>query len=158
MKPSRLLAAILLGSSLALATLAQADSHGIEQLKTDATVEEAAERLREALDEKGLRLFVVVDHAANAESVEMQLPPTQTFIFGNPKAGTPLMQCDSSVALDLPQKMVIRQAQEDEQQTLIEWNSPEYLAERHGLEDCDLPLDKIEGVLQSLAEAAAGNS
>ncbi|QEA41014.1 DUF302 domain-containing protein [Pistricoccus aurantiacus] len=143
---------------LTLGAVAQADSHGIEQLQTDATVEEAAERLREALDEKGLRLFAVVDHTSNAESVEMQLPLTQTFIFGNPKAGTPLMQCDSSVALDLPQKMVIRQVQEGEKQTLIEWNSPQYLAERHGLEACDLPLDKIEGVLQSLAEAAAGNS
>lgn len=66
----------------------------------------------------------------------------------------PMMQCQGSTALDLPQKMVIRKADDG---THIEWNDLAYLAERHGLHECDLPLDKIAGVLDELAREAAGD-
>lgn len=154
--PRTCLAALLgLGMTIFGAVAAQADEHGIQHLQSDAAVEEVAERLRGALEERGLNLFAEIDHAGNAEGVGLALPPTMTFIFGNPKAGTPLMQCQGSVALDLPQKMVVRQEGEG---SLIEWNAPDYLAERHGLGGCDLPLDKIEGVLEAVARDAAGGS
>ncbi|MFC3284928.1 DUF302 domain-containing protein [Litchfieldella rifensis] len=87
------------------------------------------------------------------ESAGLELPPTRTFIFGNPEVGTPMMQCQGSVALDLPQKMVL---QERNGATQLEWNSPHYLARRHGLEDCELPLDNVANVLESLAKEVAG--
>ncbi|MBB3329463.1 uncharacterized protein (DUF302 family) [Halomonas campaniensis] len=134
--------------------LAQAGNHGIEQRESDDGIEAVDQRLRAALEERGMRLVTVVDHAGNAESVEMSLPPTRTFIFGNPNVGTPMMQCQGSLALDLPQKMVIRV---DGEQTLVEWNSPHYLAERHALGDCELPLDRVAEALEGIAAEAAGD-
>ncbi|MEQ6889994.1 DUF302 domain-containing protein [Halomonas sp. CS7] len=142
-----------LGLLLATAPVAQAESHGIMHLDSGDEFARVDQRLREAIEEKGLTLMSVVDHAANARRVERSLPATRTFIFGNPAVGTPMMQCQGSVALDLPQKMVVR---ETDQGVRLEWNSPHYLAERHALEGCDLPLEKIAGVLEGLADAAAG--
>ncbi|WP_372611258.1 hypothetical protein [Halomonas sp.] len=65
-----------------------------------------------------------------------------------------MMQCSGSLALDLPQKMVIR---ESDQGTLVEWNHPEYLARRHDLSACDLPLDKVAEALEGIAREAAGS-
>ena len=98
-------------------------------------------------------LFSVIEHEAGAEKVGMELPATHTVIFGNPKVGTLLMQCNGSAALDLPQKMLIRAV---EGGSVIEWNDPQYLANRHDLDDCKLPLDKIGGLLKGLAAEAAG--
>lgn len=126
---------------------------GVEHVATQASVEKVETRLREALDSRGMTLFTVVDHAQGAAGVDLELPPTRTVIFGNPKVGTLLMQCRGSTALDLPQKMVIR---ENGDTTRIEWNAPAYLAERHALQECELPLEKIAGVLEDVARVAAG--
>lgn len=129
-----------------------ASDNGIEHLTSESGFDTVIEQLNAALEDNGLNVMATVDHAENAANNELELPPTTTFIFGNPKAGTPMMQCQGSVALDLPQKMVVRETDEG---VRIEWNDPHYLAERHGLEECDLPLDKVAGVLQAVAESAA---
>lgn len=148
---------LLIGAAMtmlvAMPMMAQAEKNGVMHLQSSDDLESVDQRLRGALEEKGLTLMTVVDHAANAEGAELTLPATRTFIFGNPKVGTPMMQCQGSMALDLPQKMVIREVDEG---VRLEWNSPHYLAERHSLEECDLPLDKVAGVLESVASAAAG--
>lgn len=147
----------VIGTALALllaaAPAAQAETHGIRHLASDDDFSRVDQRLREAIEARGLTLMSVVDHAANARRVELSLPPTRTFIFGNPTVGTPLMACRGSTALDLPQKMVVRETDDG---VRLEWNSPRYLAERHALEGCELPLEKIAGVLEGLAGAAAG--
>lgn len=129
-----------------------ANDNGIEHLMSQSDFDTVVEQLNAALDEKGLNLMATVDHAENAASNDLELPPTTTFIFGNPQAGTPMMQCQGSIALDLPQKMVVRETDEG---VRIEWNAPHYLAERHGLQECDLPLDNVAGVLNEVAESAA---
>ena len=88
--------------------------------------------------------------------MEKKLRPTEVFIFGNPKAGTPLMQCKQTIAIDLPQKMLLY---EDEQgKTWVVYNDPAYLAERHGLGDCAAKVvKKITGILAAVASAAVGN-
>lgn len=146
---------ILLGMAASLGLLSQpgfaASDNGIEHLISQSDFDTVIEQLNDALDKKGLNVMATVDHAENAANHELELSPTTTFIFGNPKAGTPMMQCQGSVALDLPQKMVVRETNEG---IRIEWNDPHYLAERHGLEGCDLPLDNVADVLQSVAESA----
>ena len=134
----------------------QADDrpYGVERLSGGANIDDVEARLREALDERDLTLVETVDHAANAANVDLELADTRLFLFGNPDVGTPMMQCQGSVALDLPQKMVIRQ---DGDQVHIEWNDPHYLAERHGLGDCELPLDNVADVLSEVAREALGN-
>ncbi len=145
----------MIGSAAASAERSGETFPGIEHIVTQESVNEVEAQLREALEARGLTLFTVIDHAQGAVDAGQELPPTLTVIFGNPKVGTPLMQCQGSAALDLPQKMVIRKVDDG---TRIEWNDPAYLAERHGLRECDLPLDKIAGVLDELAREAAGDT
>ncbi|MDR9440328.1 MAG: DUF302 domain-containing protein [Halomonas sp.] len=133
--------------------MVHAEEHGIRHLQSSDDIVRVEQRLREAIEEKGLTLMSVVDHTANAEGMGLSLPATRTFIFGNPQVGTPMMQCQGSMALDLPQKMVVRETDDG---VRLEWNSPHYLAERHSLEECALPLDKVAGVLEGVASTAAG--
>ncbi|MGM0544974.1 MAG: DUF302 domain-containing protein [Pseudomonadota bacterium] len=146
-----LLAVATVGGLLSQPALAEGDN-GIEHLTSETNFSTVVRQLNDALDDNGLTLMATVNHGQNAANNDLELAPTMTFIFGNPKAGTPMMQCQGSVALDLPQKMVVRETDDG---VRLEWNDPHYLAERHGLEGCDLPLDNIAGVLNDVAERAA---
>jgi uncharacterized protein (DUF302 family) len=115
-----------------------------------------ADRLAEAAKARGLTLFARIDHAAGAEKAGMELPPTELLIFGTAKVGTPLMQCDRRVGIDLPLKVLVWSEQDG--QVLLGYNSPDWLAERHGLGDCAAVLAKIETALATLAAEAAGAS
>lgn len=148
----RFLSSLAIGTLLAVPQALLAQSSGIESLTSQHGIDQVDERLRAVLDDRGMTLVTVIDHAANAGKVDLSLPPTRTFVFGNPEVGTPMMQCQGSMALDLPQKMVIRETDEG---TRLEWNHPDYLAERHGLGDCELPLNKVAGALEGIATEAA---
>jgi uncharacterized protein (DUF302 family) len=78
----------------------------------------------------------------------MELPPTTLLIFGNPRLGTPLMQASRSVAIDLPQKMLVW---EDEGEVMVSYNDPQYLAARHGIEGKEEILETISNALENLA-------
>lgn len=95
-----------------------------------------------------------LDHAANAQSVDMSLNPTRLVIFGNPNAGTPLMQIEQSIGIDLPQKMLV--FQDDSGVVTIAYNDPTYLAARHGISGEDERLGVISAALEGLANNAAG--
>ena len=77
---------------------------GLISVKSAHGVKETADRLEAVLAKKGMNVLARIDHADGAKKVDMQLRPTELVIFGNPKVGTPLMLCDQSVAIDLPQK------------------------------------------------------
>jgi len=149
----KMLTGFVMAMFMATPLVVQADAHGIRYLQSSDEITRVDQRLRDAIEEKGLTLMTVVDHTTNAEGAGLSLPATRTFIFGNPQAGTPMMQCQGSTALDLPQKMVVRETDDG---VRLEWNSPHYLAERHSLEACELPLAKVADVLESLATAASG--
>ncbi|MFP4138525.1 MAG: DUF302 domain-containing protein [Halomonas sp.] len=151
--PRPLLATLAVATLLAAPQTLLAHESGIETLTSEDAIGTVDERLRAALDERGMTLVTVIDHAENAARVDKTLPPMRTFVFGNPDVGTPMMQCQGSLALDLPQKMVLRETDDG---TRLEWNHPDYLAERHALEGCDLPLDKVAEALSGIASAAAG--
>jgi len=128
---------------------------GLVRVQSSAGVQVTGERLQQALQQQGMHLFARIDHQAGAIKVGKALRPTELFIFGNPKAGTPLMQCAQSMAIDLPQKMLIYQ---DEQgKTWVVYNDPAFLAARHGLNGCeDKVIRKVTKVLAMLGQAAAG--
>ena len=108
--------------------------------------------LKSALERAGMKQFGVVNHAAGAESVGLSLPPTQVILFGNPKAGTPLMKCAATVAIDLPMKALIY---EDAQGSVwLAYNDPAYLKARHGMTECDAVLDRVSGALANFAAVA----
>ena len=138
--------AILLFSSLAIA------DNGLVSIKSSHSVKVTADRLEKTLKTKGMTVFTRINHAEGAQKVGKKLRPTVLIIFGNPKVGTPLMQCGQSVAIDLPQKALIW---EDESgQVWLSYNDPKYLAKRHGIKGCDGVIKKIENALGNLASTA----
>lgn len=126
--------------------------NGLISIQSPHDVKTTADRLETALKEKGMTVFIRVDHAEGARTVGMELRPTELVVFGNPKVGTPLMQCSQGVAIDLPQKALIW---EDETgQVWLSYNDPHYLVKRHTIEGCDDVVKKIESALSSFAQAA----
>ncbi|HYL07777.1 MAG TPA: DUF302 domain-containing protein [Candidatus Udaeobacter sp.] len=125
--------------------------NGIVQVDSKFTVDETVGRLRQILDSKGIKLFAIVDHNGEAASVGMSMPQTKLFIFGNPKAGTPLMLAAPSAAIDLPLKMLV--AENPRGGVTISYNSPAYLKQRHSVPDNLIP---NIAVVEALAKAAAG--
>ena len=138
---------------LSASALAQGPE-GLIIVESQNDVDTTLSKLEAMIDEvEGLNVMSVIDHQANAEGVGLELRPTRVVLFGNPNAGTPLMQAAQSVAIDLPQKMLIW---EDENGTVfLGYNDPEYLKTRHGIEGADEGLTKISGLLDKLASGAA---
>lgn len=125
---------------------------GLITLKSPHSVADTLDKLSTILESKGMNIFGRVNHAKGAASVDLELRPTEVLIFGNPKVGTPLMQCAQSVAIDLPQKML---AWEDaDGQVYLGYNDPMHLKARHGIEGCDEVLGKVAGALGNFAKAA----
>jgi uncharacterized protein (DUF302 family) len=131
--------------------MADKNPNGIVTLATRHTVDETVARLSNTLAEKTIKLFAVVDHSGEAQKAGMKMPNTKLLIFGNPKAGTPLMLASPSVALDLPLKILV--AEDTAGRTTISYNDPSYLQQRHGL-----PPELVNniGAVVALAAAAAG--
>lgn len=127
-------------------------ANGLITLQSDYSVKETADRFESIIKDKGLTLFTRIDHQKNAQGVELELRPTEVIIFGNPKAGTPLMQCAQSVAIDLPQKVLIS---EDEKGIVhLTYNDPKYLKNRHSIVGCDKVINNISMLLNNLSTAA----
>jgi uncharacterized protein (DUF302 family) len=125
-------------------------TNGIIDKSANHSVDDTAEKLQGILRAKGIALFAIVDHSGEAEKVGMKMRPTKLLIFGNPKAGTPLMQAAPTIAIDLPLKILIW---EDAQgKVWVSYNSPSYLQERHGL-----PEDLLRNIriVETLAAEAA---
>ena len=115
------------------------------------SVQETVQRFQSIAQEQGLNIVATVDHEAGARSVNMDLRPTQVIIFGNPRAGTPLMQCNQTAGIDLPQKALIWE--DEEGQVWLGYNSPQFLLTRHRLQGCaDEALGRIGNNLNNLAQ------
>ena len=93
-----------------------------------------------------------IDHAAGAQKAGKTLAPTELVIFGNPKVGTPLMQCSHSIAIDLPQKALIWQ--DAAGKVWFSYNDPQYLALRHNTQGCDEVLKKVAMALGNFSKKA----
>lgn len=144
---------VVLALSIVLPTSGAA-TEGLISVKSAHDVGTTADRLESRLGEKGMTVFIRIDHAAGARKVGRTLRPTELVIFGNPKVGTPLMQCRQQAAIDLPQKMMIW---EDERGDVwLSYNDPLYVAGRHGMQGCDEVIGKISGALKNFADAAVG--
>lgn len=142
MNTVRTLAAVLALASGALANAAD----GFFAMESPHDPGKTMDRLEAVVTERGLNVFARIDHAAGAETIGKSLRPTEVLIFGNPKGGTPFMQCAQSVGIDLPLKALVWE--DAESRTWIGYNDPAYLAKRHGVEDC--------GVVANLQKALEG--
>jgi uncharacterized protein (DUF302 family) len=115
--------------------------------------QETLQRLEKVLEEKGVTILARIDHAAGARDAGLALPPTQVIIFGNAKAGTPLMQADQTMGIDLPLKALIWT--DAAGKTWLAYNDPAWLAKRHGLgPDTSAAVAAIATGLATFAKAA----
>jgi len=108
------------------------------------------DRLTTSLQQHGVTVFARIEHSQLAADAGLHMPPCAVLIFGNPKAGTPVMLAAPTSAIDLPLKAL---AWEDaEGRSWLAINTPEYLAARHGI-----PTELINNlaVVTPLIEAAA---
>lgn len=148
---------LLLTSVLALsATLSFAQADGVITISSESSVSATLDKLETALKSKGMNVFARVDHSGGAQKVGKSLDDTELLIFGNPKIGTPLMQCQRSIAIDLPQKMLAWQ--DDAGKVWLSYNDPLYLAKRHGLDmnnPCYPILEKVSKALSNFAMQAS---
>jgi uncharacterized protein (DUF302 family) len=125
-------------------------NNGITSIPSHHSVDETVQKVETTLAAKGIKLFALIDHSGEAEKAGLQMQPAKLLIFGNPKAGTPLMLATPSIALDLPLKMLVW---EDEQRRVwISYNSADYLKRRHGV-----PADLMQNiaVIDALAAMVA---
>ena len=139
--------------ALVLTTVtAQADDGLVKKLSAHS-VQTTMDSLENLVRNKGLTVFVRIDHAAGAAEVGEEMLPTQLLMFGNPAIGTNLMTSQRTVGVDLPIKVLIWE--EPDGKVWIAYNDPAYLAKRHGIDDRDAVLDKMGRVVKGLVSAAA---
>ncbi|MFO7882953.1 MAG: DUF302 domain-containing protein [Kosmotogaceae bacterium] len=136
-----------------ITTVSSCSTDGMIDVKSSFGVKETADRLESVLKEKGMTIFNRVNHSGAAKKIGVELRETELIIFGNPKVGSPLMKCQQSVAIDLPQKALIWK--DSEGNTWISYNDPKYLKKRHGLSNYEEVISKIEEALAGIAKAAA---
>jgi uncharacterized protein (DUF302 family) len=104
---------------------------GVMTLRSDFGAKETADRLSSALEAKGMTVFARIDHAAGARQAGLELGPTELLIFGSARVGTPLMQANQVVGIDLPLKALIWR---DGSGTVwLTYNDPHWITRRHGL-------------------------
>lgn len=110
------------------------------------------DRLVAVFKAKGVTVFARVNHAAGAKKVGAELRPTETLIFGTPKIGTPLMQSDQLIGIDLPLKVLAWKNEKG--QVMIAYNDPAFLAKRHHIKNRDKNFNGMTGALNKLTNAA----
>jgi uncharacterized protein (DUF302 family) len=111
------------------------------------------DRLEAAVKARGMTVFARIDHAAGAAAAGLSLRPTELLIFGNAKAGTPLMQSVQAIGLDLPLKALVWQ--DGAGDTWLSYNDPAWLAKRHGLSgETATAIGMMTAALDAVAKAA----
>lgn len=97
--------------------------------------DETVSRLTTLIEEKGAKIFAVIDHAGEAAAAGLSMRPTKVVVFGSPTAGTPLMIAAPTLAIDLPLKILV--AEREDGTVSMAYNTAEYIADRHGLARSD---------------------
>jgi uncharacterized protein (DUF302 family) len=110
--------------------------------------------LETTLAAKGVTIFAKIDHAAAAQAVGLDLPPTTVLIFGNAQAGTKLMQIDQRMGIDLPLKMLVWTGEDGK--THVSYSNPAWIAARYGVTADTAPvLTAMQGMMKGLSDGAA---
>src|SRR5438094_9479846 len=123
---------------------------GLIDIRSSHSVDETVEKLKGILQAKGIALFALVDHSGAAIKAGIKMRPTKLLIFGNPKAGTPVMLAAPSSAIDLPLKILVWE--DARGRVWLSYNDPAYLQRRHGI---PRPLLQNIAAAETLAALAA---
>jgi len=129
---------------------------GLTTLPSSRGPKDTMNRFEVEVQAKGMTVFARVDHAAGAEAAGLSLRPTELLIFGNARAGTPLMQSAQTIGIDLPLKALVWQDAAGD--TWLSYNDPSWLAKRHGLGDeVEAALNGMTAAVAAVAKAAAAS-
>lgn len=135
-----------------LASNAAQAADGLIEIKSANSVKDTISKFEAIARERGLNIFLRLDHAAGAQKIGKSLRPTELLIFGNPQGGTPLMECAQSAGIDLPLKAL---AWEDASgQVWLGYNDPQFLVARHGARECGPVAANLRKALDGLAGVA----
>lgn len=115
-------------------------------------VKETVDRLVAEIEKRGIKVAARIDHAAAAKTAGMDLPPTEVLLFGNPKLGTPLMQANPSIAIDLP--MSILTWQDKSGKVWIGYTPPDELKSRHGVVGLEQAFTNMRAALDGIVKSA----
>jgi uncharacterized protein (DUF302 family) len=107
--------------------------NGMIHLSSPRSVADTLARLETIVQGKGIAILARIDHSGDAAKAGLEMLPTKLLIFGNAKAGTPLMTASPSVAIDLPLKALVWE--DADGKVWVSYNSPAYLQQRHGIPD-----------------------
>ena len=129
--------------------MAQLPDNGIVHLRSPYSVLDTLARLETVVQARGVAILAMIDHSGDAAKAGIQMEPTKLLIFGNAKAGTPIMLASPSAAIDLPLKALVW---EDKSGNVwLSYNSPAYVKQRHDIPDNLLP--NIAGIEAICAQA-----
>ena len=128
-----------------------AAADGLVAVKSPHNAKDTMTRLEEAVTKRGLTVFARIDHAAGAAKIGKTLRPTEVLVFGNPQGGTPFMECEQTVGIDLPLKALVWE--DAAAQVWVGYNDPAYLAQRHGVPSCPA-VENLRKALGTLVEAS----
>ncbi len=143
------LSLLLLASFLMSFSLLTQAADGLITAKSSYTAKATMDRFEDFAKQKGMKVFARIDHTAGAAKVGKTLRPTVVLIFGNPKGGTPFMQCAQTVGIDLPMKALVWE--DVTGQVWLGYNDPAYIAVRHCVTECPV-VSGLSKVLSGLAE------
>ena len=124
---------------------------GLTSLRSPHGPKDTMDRLEAEVKVRGMTVFARIDHAEGAAAAGLSLRPTELLIFGNARAGTPLMQAAQTIGIDLPLKALVWQ--DEAGNTFLSYNDPAFVADRHGIGETAKPV--IEAMSRVLKKMAA---
>ena len=128
---------------------------GLTTVPSSHAVKDTIDRLEADVKRKGMTVFARIDHAQGARDAGLALRPTELLIFGSARGGTPLMQIQQTIGIDLPLKAL---AWEDAGgKVWLSWNDPAWLAARHGIAAGAELTKALAAALAAAAKTAAGS-
>ena len=127
----------------------------LETVQSQNDQKTTVNKLIKLIKDQNLTYFETIDHQANAKKVGMDLKPESVVVFGNPRMGTVLMNCNPSIGLELPLKILVNTTYEGI--TSLTYTNPEYWSLKHNVKDkrCLKILMKAKGALKELSQKAA---
>ena len=125
---------------------------GLTTIRSNFGPGETMSRIEAGIKARGMTVFARIDHAALAAAAGLTLRPTEVIIFGNPRGGTPLMQANQTIGIDLPLKILVWQDAAGD--TWISYNDAEWLAQRHGIGGADRVVGAMSSALSAIASEA----
>jgi uncharacterized protein (DUF302 family) len=126
---------------------------GLITTKSSYGPDETITRLQAQVTAKGLTIFADIDHGAGAAAAGLPLRPTRLLIFGNARGGTPLMQSNQTIGIDLPLKVLVWQ--DADGATWLSYNDPQWLARRHDIgQTSDTVIGAMSAAMKAIVTAA----